>query len=170
MEDKIQIEKAREGCNESFEYLIKSRKEKLYKIAFCYVKNEHLALEAVAEATYKSYIAIKKLKQIEFFDSWLARIVINEAINILRKQKRTVPLSEYEEVMTSSENDYNNEKLDLQRALEKIKKVEKEIIVLKYFGDLSFSQIGKMLEKTESTVKTIHYRALHKIKIILQGE
>ena len=53
-----------------------------------YLKNEHDALEAVDEAVYRWLCAARKLRQPEYFDTWLTRILINECYKIMRYQKR----------------------------------------------------------------------------------
>lgn len=169
MNEYILIEKAKEGCNDSFAKLIKDRGEKLYKIAICYVKDEDTALEVVSEATCKAYINIKKLRDIKYFDTWLIRIVINEAISTLRKRKKIIHLHDYKKDIAIEANDDLEERVDLYRALDKLKKDDKEILILKYFGDLTFLEISKVMQKSENTIKTKHYRALEKVKNILQG-
>lgn len=169
MNEYILIEKAKKGCNDSFGKLIKSRGDKLYKVAMCYVKNEHVALEVVSEATFKAYINIKKVRDIKYFDTWLIRIVINEAIGTLRKNKKIVYLQEYNKDIAVDSQETIGEKIDLYRALDKLKKDDKEILILKYFADLTFGDIAKIMKKSENTIKTKHYRALDKVKNILQG-
>lgn len=169
MEDILLINQAKEGNKESIDKLIKSRGPKMYKVAFCYVKNEALALEVVSEATFKAYVSIGKLKNPEYFDTWLCRIVINEALGLLKKQKKVVSLDEYREMSSKEESVKIEEKVDLYNALDKLKKDEKEILIMKYFGDLTFDGISKVLGKSENTIKTKHYRALNKVKAILEG-
>lgn len=169
MNDQQLIIQAKSGCNDSFATLIKSRKEKIYKIAYCYVKDQALALEVVSEATYKSYINISKLKHTDYFDSWLVRIVINEAIDLIRKRKRMVFTGEMEQEIAAPKDTGVEDRLDLYEAIDQLKEDEKEILTLKYFGDLTFTHIAKQLGKSENTIKTKHYRALDKVKAILEG-
>ncbi|WP_042276519.1 sigma-70 family RNA polymerase sigma factor [[Clostridium] dakarense] len=169
MNDNILIQKAKEGCNNSFDKLLKARGEKLYKVAFCYVKNETLALDVVSEGTFKAYINLKKLKDNKYFDTWLMRIIINEALSILKKQKRVIHFDDYKKDIKIDSYERIEEKIDLYKALDKLKKDEKEILVLKYFADLTFTDISKAMNKSENTIKTKHYRSLEKIKSILHG-
>lgn len=169
MEEQILIKKAQNGCNDSFDKLIKDRGKKLYKVAYCYVKNEQIALDIVSEATFKAYISIHKLKKVEFFDTWLMKIVINEALTAIKKQKKIIYLHDYKKDIEEKKESIE-ENMDLYKALDELKKDDKEILVLKYFADLTFLEISKMIKKPENTVKTKHYRALEKVKKILEGE
>ena len=169
MEDELLIQRGKRGCNESFEKLIKDRGEKMYKLAYSYVKNETIALEVVSEATFKSYIHIHKVREIQYFDTWLCKIVINEALTRIKKEKKLISLESQHEQIEPTTHKGLEEKVDLYDALEYLKEEEKEIITMKYFGDVTFTHIGQALNKSEGTVKTIHYRALKKIKKILEG-
>ena len=162
------IKKAQNGCNDSFDKLIKDRGKKLYKVVYCYVKNEQIALDIVSETTFKAYINIHKLKNIEFFDTWLMKIAINEALIAIKKQKKIMYLEDYKKDIEENKEPVE-EKMDLYKALDKLKKEDKEILVLKYFADLTFIEISKVMKKSENTIKTKHYRALEKIKKILEG-
>ena len=72
------VQQAQNGCDESFEKLINSYKEYLYKTAFLYVKNEHDALDIYQETVYKAYINIQKLRNTKFFKTWIIKILIND--------------------------------------------------------------------------------------------
>ncbi len=169
MDEYILIQKAKSGCNDSFDKLIKNRGAKLYKVAFCYVKNETMALDVVSEATFKAYINLHKLKNIDYFDTWLMKIVINEALSLLKKQKRVIHIEDYKRDIEMTHEDNIEEKVDLYKALDQLKKDDKEVLVLKYFADLTFSDISRIMNKSENTIKTKHYRALDKVKSILKG-
>ena len=61
---------------------------KLFRTAMIYLGNEHDAIEAVDEAVYRGLCAVKKLRQPEYFDTWMTRILINECYKMMRRQKR----------------------------------------------------------------------------------
>ena len=64
--------------NEEFAKRVESVRTKLYKTALTYLGSEALALDAVDEAVYKALCGKWKLRQPEFFDTWITRILINE--------------------------------------------------------------------------------------------
>ena len=83
--------------NEEFAKRVESVRTKLYKTALTYLGSESLAVDAVDEAVYKALCGKWKLRQPEFFDTWITRILINECYNELRRQKRFHPLDELPE-------------------------------------------------------------------------
>ncbi|WP_304519531.1 sigma factor [Clostridium tagluense] len=74
------IKKAVKGDNESFDTLMQSRKDNIYKVAYSYINNTEDALDIMQEVIYKALVSIKHLKEPQYFNTWLTRITINEQI------------------------------------------------------------------------------------------
>ena len=72
-------------------------KERLYRIAVLNLGSPSAAVDAVDEAVYKGFCAYQKLRQPEFFDTWLTRILINVCNSELRRRKRELPVDELPE-------------------------------------------------------------------------
>ncbi|WP_353095199.1 sigma-70 family RNA polymerase sigma factor [Tissierella praeacuta] len=163
--------KAIKGDDESFGILVNSKKENLYRIAYSYVHNEQDALDIVGDAVYKAYIGIGKLKQPEYFNTWLVRIVINCSINFINKSKKVLYLdNEIIENVHYKNNDVL-ENIDLEEALEKLDYNYKAVVVLRYSQDLKLKEIAEILNLPLSTVKTRLYKAIEILKIELkEGE
>ena len=64
--------------------------EKYYRLAYSYVHNEADALDIVQEAAYKAILKSDSLKEPQYVETWVYRIVINEACSFLRSRKESV--------------------------------------------------------------------------------
>jgi len=82
----------------AFEDLVKKEKEKLYRIAFLYVKNENDALDIVQETIYKAFTSIETLREVKYFSTWITRILINNALDFLKKQKKILLSDEIDKI------------------------------------------------------------------------
>ena len=102
----IKVRKAIKGDKDAFLDLIESQKEKLYKIAYTYVKNEQDALDIIQETICKAYVSLETLKKPRYFNTWLIKILMNVALTTVNKNKKVVPY-EYE-------NQTSNTLLDLK--------------------------------------------------------
>jgi RNA polymerase sigma-70 factor, ECF subfamily len=51
------VKKAKKGDDKAFQELVEAEKEKLYRMAYLYVKNESDAIDIVHETIYKAYIS-----------------------------------------------------------------------------------------------------------------
>lgn len=135
-----------------------------YRIAFSYVHSEADAQDVVQESAYKAIYYANKLKNPEYAKTWICRIVINEAVSLLRKRKKeqTEPMDK--ELAGSEREDMT----DLRNALEKLPPEEKTIIILRYFEDMKLDEIAAVCEESLSTVKSRLYRTLKKLKLDLE--
>ncbi|MCI9338221.1 MAG: sigma-70 family RNA polymerase sigma factor [Lachnospiraceae bacterium] len=149
---------------EQFADCWEASREKYYRLAYCYTKNEQDALDILSEATYKGYCHLHQLRQPEYFDTWMSRIIIFEACHFLKQKKRWVPYEEYMEA--PSENMFREveKNIDVYRCLDKLSAEDRTLLILKYFEERSFKEISEILSVPENTVKTKTYRLLKKIR------
>lgn len=161
------VKKAQRGDDEAFTKLISSNKEKLYRIAFSYLKNQHHSLEAIQETTFRAYRSIGNLKEARYFDSWVTKILINYCIAELKKGKKVIPMNDKEYETNPARNVDSSVKIDVEDALEMLKPEYRQVIILKYFEDLSLQDISIIMNAPVGTIKTWAHRALGKLKEIL---
>jgi len=166
-----QVKLAIKGDEEVFEYLMDINKEGLYRTAIAYAKNEQDALDILQETAYKAYISIDKLKKPEYFKTWLTKILINNAINFTNKKKKIVYIENHNEKGTASYEEKSiDEKLDILESIDKLEEKYKKVIVLKYFQDLTITEIAEVLNCPTGTIKTYLNKALKKLRLFMNEE
>lgn len=144
---------------------IKENQDRLYKIAYTYTKNQDLALDIVQEAVTKSLENINKLRQEEFVKTWFYRILINEALQTVKKNKKYI---EYEltdnENFTHSNEESIIENMDVYNRIEKLNDKLKTVIILRFFENLKIEEIAVITKTNTNTVKSRLYKGLNEIK------
>lgn len=145
--------------------LIEVDKERLYKLAYIYVKNEEDAKEIVQETVYKAFMSIKKLKNIEAFNGWITKILVNSSMDCIRKRKKLIFIEE-EKLRDIEALDKNY--LDLYEAVDKLQGLDKTVIILKYFQDYKIKDIALILDISESKVKNHLHKGLKLLRIELE--
>ena len=141
--------------------------EKYYRIAYSYTFQEQDAMDIVQEGAYRAILKSESLKNPEYVDTWICRIMMNEAVRFLEKYRgRTVALEEVPETGTKD----RTEDLDLKAALGKLNDEEREIVVLKYFEEEKLQTIAHVMDLKVSTVKSRLYRAVEKLKKYMETE
>jgi RNA polymerase sigma-70 factor, ECF subfamily len=155
--------KAISGDEDSFTLLIQERRERLYRMAFSYVKNKDDALEIVQETVYRAFISVHKLKQPQYFNTWLTKIAINCALDYIRKSKKVVYMDKEPEGVYVQEA--KEDAMDLHVALDRLDEKSRTVLMLRYFEDLPIKDIADVLDTPVSSVKSIIYRGLEKLKI-----
>ena len=151
--------------NEEFAKREESVRTKLYKTALTYLGSGSLAMDAVDEAVYKALCGKWKLRQPEFFDTWITRILINECHNELRRQKRFLPL---EELPETAVEEYDA--LPLKEALRRLPKDLKDVIILRFFGGYTVAETAQTLDIPAGTVATRQRKALKLLRLELEEE
>lgn len=140
--------------------------DRYYRLAFSYVQNENDALDIVQEGAYKAILYSKTLKKEEYMETWIYRIMINEALSFLKKNKPNAELTDF--MVEGKEDVYEN--VDLKRALGKLGEPEGTIIKLRFFEDMKLEQIASILNENVNTIKTKLYRTLKTLRISMEME
>lgn len=169
MINEIVFKKAVNGDGESFYKLLQPIKDILYKVAFTYVENEEDALDCVHESIIKAIKSLKKLKEPQYFNTWMTRITINTCKDYIKKNKKVtlVDINDYENVLY--ENEVKNDHMeDITMALKKLKEDEKDLIVMRYLEDMSLKEISEKSNVPLGTIKSKISRTLKKLRVYME--
>lgn len=151
--------------HEEYAARLEPLRPRLYKTALLYLDSESRAQDAVDEAVYKGLKACWWLRQPEYFDTWLTRILINICKDELRRGKRFVPL---EETPEGGAEDYDA--LPLKEALNKLPAQLKEVVILRYFAGCTLEETAAALNIPRGTAATRQRRALALLRLELSEE
>ena len=150
-------------------YIIENQ-QTYYRLAYSYVKNKENALDIVQESVLKALRSIDRLDEVNYMKTWLYRIIVNTAIDFIRKHQRvsTMEDDKLEGHLPFSENELSD--LDLQGAVDQLPPMYKTIIILRFFEDLKIDEIAEITGDNVNTVKTRLYSALRKLRIEMGEE
>lgn len=165
------FEKKEEGNKKLIEQIILERYNQYYRLAYSYVHNEADANDIVQNGAYKAIRGSHTLKQPEYAETWVYRIMLNECFRQFKKPQNFSYEAMQEEggrELEGVEDTYTD--IDLQRALDALSKTDKAIIILKYFEDKKFEEIAEILDENVNTVKTRMYRSMKKLRSTLVDE
>ena len=133
--------------------------ESYYRLAFSYVHQEADAMDIVQEGAYRAMLRAETLREERFAETWVYRIMINEAKEYLRKNRR-----EYAAVdeNLAAEEVYGD--IDLREAVDRLPDSERILIILRFYEDKELAEIAEILQENLSTVKSRLYRTLGKLR------
>jgi len=163
------IKQSIRGDREALLFLLNQEKEKLYRTAYSYVRNEADALDVFQQTVLLAIESVHQLREPKYFTTWLMKICINASLSVLQKQKNIILIEEFKFNTLSTEIATSDEKLDLLDAIYGLDEKYKTVLLLKYYEDLTFEQIAEVLGEPIGTVKSNGKRALAKIKKTLKG-
>ena len=159
------VKQAIAGNKEAFEHLLILEEEKLFYTALSYVGQKEDALDAIQEAACKAYLTVHQLKHLEFFSTWLFRILINECYRLLKKGQKIIPYEESELLNRLQEQeDVMGNPIDLSEAIQRLNHSQQMAIILFYYHDLPIKEISEIMEKPVSTIKTYLHRGKKQLK------
>lgn len=160
MDEAQLIKQAQFGDQEALVTLLQRRNQKLYRIAYMYVHNQADALDVVQETALQALLSIKRLRQPQYFDTWLVRI----AIRCAYKQMASAPVPLSTASPSIAPTTMSDLRFDLQRDLAQLPVKLQEVVVLYYFEDQSLQTIAKGLHLPLGTVKSRLSRALTRLR------
>ena len=151
---------------------IVENQNQFYRAAYYYVKNREAALDVVQNAICKALEKYDKLQSEEAMASWFYRIVINESLMYLRKEKKYIAWDESESDLL--EGIY--EEAAYEHRLEVVSKnselpTEMQIVIqLHFFEEKTLKEIAEITETNLNTVKSRLYAACKKLGKELEKE
>lgn len=172
-------EKLRKGEpmeKEEFTQLVLQSEATLFHVSFGLLHNEQDCADVVQEAVVKAWTNRHKLREKQYFKTWIVRIVLNECYTFLRSRKKSLLFYEENYVEEASDSeDYasgysfvKEEYLDLYKAIDSLQNKDKICVQLFYMEDYSVAQIARVLKVPEGTVKSRLRRARLQLKEFLQ--
>jgi RNA polymerase sigma-70 factor (ECF subfamily) len=175
-EDKLLVENYLNGDELALEVLI----NKYFSLIYNYV-SRLVPKDEASDLVQDVFVRVwKNIKKIDFnkasFKTWIFTIARNRVIDYFKK-KRSIPFSSLGDDRESfseniaDEGSFIEEEIlktedleTLNEALNKIDEKYREVLILYYQEDMTFKEIGQLLNKPLNTVKSYHYRAILKLR------
>ena len=163
------INKCKKGDSKAQFILFQQYVKQMYNVAFRITGNTFEAEDAVQEAFIKVFQKMDSFKGDATFGAWLKRIVVNQCISDLRKNKfQFKPIDELEEQKLLVEEevmlDDNLPMEKVQKAIEALPKGARMVFTLKAIEEYKFSEISEMLNLSISNCKVQYHRSKKLLK------
>ena len=142
---------------------VQALRPRLYRTALCYFGVESVAVDVLDEAVYRGLCACGKLRQPEYFETWMTRILINECHREQKRRSRFRPLEYLQEMEQEDITD-----LSLQEAIVRLPKELKDVVILRYFVGYTLAETAETLQIPPGTAVTRQRRALKLLRLELE--
>ena len=139
---------------------------RLYRISRGMLRDAQDQMDAVQEAVLKAWRSRDRLRQEEFFETWLTRILINECHNIQNARRRIVPLERVPE-RAAPAADANEALYEALMALDEALRLP---LMLNCVEGYRIREIARILRLPEGTVKSRIARAKRTLRELLEEE
>jgi len=168
--------RCQEGDKEALRILIEQYRSVLFGTAYLMMRDRGLAEDVVQEGLIQIWKHIPSFRLKSSVKTWMVRILVNEAKGQFRKKRvPTVPLEQASEVMGGVDKAealmiHNEESKQLRRTLEMLPQEQREVIILRYFSELSVPEIAVVTGEREGTIKSRLSRALDRLREIIRSD
>jgi len=142
----------------------------VYRFLYSYTRDAEWSEELMQETFLRAVSSISRYDGSCKLSVWLCQIAKHVLYQELRKRKRmeTTELSDYLSDASAPDGEagvLNQEnKMELYQAVHHLSETEREVVLYRITGELSFREIGTILGKSENWSRTVFYRAKQKIK------
>lgn len=166
------VQKCLQGDPEAFGPLVARYERILFNVAFRMVHDREDARDLAQGAFVKAYEKLGSYDPAYQFFSWIYRIVVNDTLNFLKKNR---PSQSLEPGWDAAAPGGPHEELEarergrgIQAALMALPVDYREVVVLRHFADLSYGEMSAALAIPEKTVKSRLYTARQRLAEILE--
>ncbi len=161
------IEQVKKGDKEAYQLIVVRYMKRAYYIALGFVHNPEDALDISQESFIRAFRKIKGFNtQMPFFP-WFYKLMKNLCLDHIKRGFRIheIPL---ERIQVSKEERNDRElKETLWRGIESLSFEQREVIILRYFQQMSYQEIAEITEKPIGTVMSTLYYAKKKLRGIV---
>lgn len=154
----------KEEIMEMFTEYIREHQQDFYRLAYGYVREREETLDIIQNAICKAITKLNTLHHLEYMKTWFYRILVNECINSIRKNKPFILVAEPQEC--PDETDMEG-KIILNEAVAQLEPNLKSVIMLRFYEDMKIREIAGVMNRKESTIKTWLYQGLKELRIIM---
>lgn len=127
--------------------------------------------DVLQNALIKVYRNLSKFERKSKLFTWLYRIVTNEAITFLNKQKRQLSesINSHESLLANqlkADSYFSGEEVQvqLQLALEKLPEKQRLVFNMRYFDELTYKEISSILGTSVGALKATYHHAVKKVE------
>lgn len=144
----------------------------VYRFLLAKTGNESIAEELTQETFYQAVKSSDRFDGSCKVSTWLCAIAKNQLYSYFRKNRRHEDIDDVELTTPSAEDVCLDaqQKVALMKALHAVPEPYREVLYLRLFGNLSFREIGEIMEKTENWARVTFYRGKEKIAIGMRHE
>src|SRR5579875_2438359 len=184
--DGILAQQSLAGDQQAFESLVKRYNSPLFNFICRFLGDYDQASDILQQVFLQLYISLPNLRTGEPLKAWLFQVARNRCLDELRK-KRAIHFSDLEAVSDEEElsplftmpdtrplpeelAERHDVQDHLQRAIQALPLKFRSVVLLRYISQLSFAEIGQMLNMPEATAKTYFQRAKPLLRAALSSE
>ena len=174
-EEESLVRQAKQGDQKAFARLYEEHFDKIYRYVAFRIGDKTEAEDMTQQVFLSALRSISSFKWKGIpFSAWLFRIAHNQVVDHLRKKTRqaTVPLEESLATSNSNPQLETERNLDIEQlasATKRLTGAQREVIALRFAGELSIAQTAETMGKSQGAVKALQHSAIAALRKTLSA-
>jgi RNA polymerase sigma factor (sigma-70 family) len=183
--DSVLVHQALTGDQAAFEELVSRYQQALFRLIYHYVGEYHEAHDVLQQVWLQLYLSLATLRPHRHIKPWLCTVARNRSLDLLRRKR----LLSFSEVETGNDDEaafldiipdtsptpeelaeHHDLQREIQHAILALPHSYRSVVLLYYGEQLNFSEIGRALNMSVSTVKTQFHRAKPLLSAVLKTQ
>jgi len=184
IDDRRLVERATQGDRDAYGVLVQRHQHRVFNLAFQVLRNREDALDVAQEAFVKAFVSLSSFKGEASFTTWMHRIVVNLAIDSLRRRRRGEG-TEYDDGRAAPEGgepdvealgnpaaelELKQMRALLERGIASLPPAQRAVIVLREIEGMSYEAIARAVGCRLGTVMSRLYYARRKLQQLFKSQ
>ncbi len=178
--DRDLVERSRRGERDAFALLVRRHQDLAFNLAFQIVRNREDALDISQEAFVRAYSSLPAFKGDANFGTWLHRILVNLAIDSLRRRQRigatlsfeTQPEERFLDAASADDPESVLQSKQIRtllaQGIERLPAAQRAVLILREVDGMSYQEIAQAVGCSLGTVMSRLYYGRRKLQEILK--
>ena len=177
--DDVQLVEAhKHGNREAFNELVRRYQERIYWVVRRLVNSHDDSLDIAQDVFIRAFQNLEGFRGDAQFFTWIYKIAVNLSLNHIRKRKirNLLHVDDFLEIIADNEfrPDIPLEKEQfsdiLQKAIATLPTKQKAVFLMRYFDEMPYDEIAKVLNRTTGALKANYFHAVRKIEDFIKHE
>lgn len=166
------IDACRRGERAAFNELMRRNHQRVYDLCRRMVGDADDAMDLAQETFVRAWQSLSSFRGDSQVFTWLYRIATNLSLNHIRKRRvRTLlrlddvsPAAASVQAAESPELEENALTALIDKAIQKLPEKQRRVFILRYFDEMPYEEMSKMLNKTVGGLKANYFHAVRKVE------
>lgn len=173
VEDAKLVQEVLEGSIESFEAIVNRYEVTILKFIYSMIKDKEASEDITQEVFMTVYNKLDTFNDRYKFSNWILRIAKNKCIDYVRKYRKiheeniddvkSMTITS-KEISPEQTLEFKETKRTIEEYINKLEYMDRQIIMLRYVKEVTFKDISKILDISESAVKRKYYKIRAELK------
>lgn len=177
--DLVLVQQTRAGDPDAFRHIVERHSHRLFRVAYRLTGNEAHADDVVQEAFLRAYSHLDRFDARSQLGTWLYRIAVNCAMDLMRKESRRRARETAEDRVQLAALETGDPRPDrlaesgelgraVARVLEELSPTERTAFILRHFEGYTSVEIGRLLGLRPGATRNAVFRAVRKLRVALE--